>query len=904
MANYNRIVRRSCRRVDIGGVTLGTGEPIAVQAMVGRPLTDTAAVIAEVNALTRAGATIVRVVCADHEAMGALHRIVPAAPVPIVAEIPLANEFVSTAADAGVACLSVRLTSAEPNQVLAPLIGQARAHGFALEIMADVRVLEYVGDENLLPDTLADAALDWAQVCVDRDFNDFLLSLESPDIMLGVTAYRRLAAASEFPLYLGFGSNHAPRRDIVGASVALGTLLRAGVGDTIRVALPSEPVEEAKVGIDILKTLGLSNRGPKIISCPGCARQRFDVSGAVAKLERQFENMTTGLTVSVMGCVVNGPGEAKHSDIALVGSGKGAQTVYVGGRPDRRLDGSDMVDHFARLVEEKAARMDADRLHQQAGQLRAAALARDGAEVAELAVALNHVFPDSNARVVWDDERQARIYAQLTGRRTRMGAHCFASSISEMLGVAVAAERSPEPAKAHDIVVIRKELLSAGLTYEAMNNAGTLKARLIIVLVDVVEPNAKHAGAMTAYLSRLTSSRPYLSLRDISHRILQHFPQQLTTAARRAEEYARCIATGGTLFEELGLYYVGLVDGNNLDHLLPVLRNLRDAQFNSTVLLHVVVDAGGEISSTDAGPNTAKSKDALAPVAPAEPPLGPLAQGLVAAAERDERVAIVATAGLQAVLAPIIARFGERCYLVDRADQHAVHFASGLCRGGLRPIVVLDTVNLLRAFAGIAQSLVSARLPIRFLVEQSNVAPALGLELALLPGFAVMMPADDSELLRMMAIDAFPDRPLLIYPGGTGPIAGQPAPTDLSCRTLRVGKNVAILAFGAAVSPTLAAAEELAQLHIEPTVVDGRLACPLDYETIMRVASDHDVIVIAEPETLRGMAGEILLHFSQAGRLDAGLKLRQVVVPGAGDTAAVQQVVATVLRAIDPDRES
>ncbi len=910
MANHNKISRRLCRRVDVGGVAVGAGAPIAVQAMVKQALTDTPAAIAEVNALASAGATIVRVKCDDRDGVIALRQIVRAVPVPIVAEIPLAMEYARDAAAAGVACLSMRLREPEPSQDLVPLIAQARAHGVALEIMVDMRLLKDAENDDLWPDQLANAALDWAQLCVDQGFNDFLLSLESADIMLAAAAYRRLAAAAECPLYLSLGSNRGQRGDIVGASMTLGTLLRAGIGDTIRVALPREPVEEAKSGVDILKALGLSHRGVTIISCPGCARQRFDVSGAVAQLEQQLEDITTGLTVSVMGCVVNGPGEAKQSDIALVGSGKGAQTLYVDGRADRRIDGPDMVDQFARLVMEKAEAIDAGQLHQQAEQLRLGAQTRgsgaSGGEVAELAVALNHIFPSANARVVWDNARQAQIYAQLTGRRVPAGTHSFASSISEMLGVAVAAEQRNEPAKAHDIVVVPKELLSAGLTYEAMNNAGTLKARLIIVLVDVVEPQTKPAGAMTAYLSRLTSSRPYLSLRDLSHRILQHFPQQLTTAARRAEEYARCIATGGTLFEELGLYYVGLVDGNNLDHLLPVLRNLREAQFNSPVLLHVVVD-----TDLPAGANagSAKPNKWLAPPARAAAPPSLLAQGLITAAARDERVAIVTTSGHQAKLAPVLASFEGRCHLVDRADQHAVHFAAGLCRGGLRPIVVLDTVNHLRAFAGVAHDLVPAQLPVRFVVEQNSAEPTPSLDLALVPGFAVTAPADGADYLRMLTSDWFADRPHLIYAGATGSDLGPPAASNLSCRILREGQNVAILAFGAAVSVTLAAADALADLHIKPTVIDGRVARPLDFDTIMQTVSDHEVFIVVEPDTLRGMAAEMLLHLSQAGGLDAGLRLRHVAIAAAGggasgSNAAVRQVVGAVLRTIDPDRES
>ncbi|MHA1571641.1 MAG: flavodoxin-dependent (E)-4-hydroxy-3-methylbut-2-enyl-diphosphate synthase, partial [Alphaproteobacteria bacterium] len=827
-------------------------------------------------------------------------------------EIPLDIEFAREAAAAGAACLAVRMTNPTASQELVPLIAQARAHGLILEIMAGVRVLETVGDKERWPDSLANAALDWAQICTDHDFSDFVLSLESPDVMLAAAAYRRLAAAVECPLYLSLGSKNRARGDIVGASMTLGTLLRAGIGDTIRVALPSEPLEEAKAGVDILKALGLSHRGVTIISCPGCARQRFDVSEAVVQLERQLEDITTGLTVSVMGCVVNGPGEAKQADIALVGSGKGAHTIYVAGRPDRRIDGSGMIDQFARLVEEKAEKIDASRLLQQTGQLRVAAQARGrtgrtGAEVAELAVALNHVFPSANAHIVWDNEAQAQTYAQLTRRRTPKGNHSFASSISEMLGVAVAAERSEGPAKAHNIVVIRKELLSAGLTYEAMNNAGNLKARLIIVLVDVVDADAKPAGAMTAYLSRLTSSRPYLSLRDISQRILQHFPQQLTTAARRAEEYARCIATGGTLFEELGLYYVGLVDGNNLDHMLPVLRNLREAQFNSPVLLHVVVNADVPQALPEKRSAGAESREWLEPVAPAPIEANRLAQGLFAAAANNTRVAIVATAGLQPLLAPVIACFEERCYLVDRADQHAVHFAAGLCRGGLRPIVVLDTVNHLRALAGIAHDLVTDRLPVRFVVDQS-MAGASGLDLTAVPGFAVATPADDADFLRMMASDDIADRPLLIFTGGLGPDLGQPAAGTFACRTLRDGEGVAILAFGGAVGPVLAASEALAQLHIQPTVVDGRLARPLDYDRITQLFAAHDVVIIAEPDALRGMAAEILLHLTQNDQLELGLKLRQVVLPvggleETGDAGAVSQVVAAVLSAIDLDRE-
>ncbi len=907
MGQYRNIDRRKDRQIHVGRVAVGGGAPIAVQAMTTAPTGDADATLAQIRAFEAAGVDIVRLSCPDEESLRALRRVAAMVSLPLIVEIPLRGSAAAEVAATGAACLAIRPDAAVDEREIRDVVRAAREHGCALHLAVGEQalgagILEKYGEP--CPEAMVDCVLGHIGRLEDADFSECMISFESADMFLAVESYRRLARACPYPLQLDSHETGEFRRDVVNGSMGMGTLLLSGIGDSVRMALPGDPVRQVTVGFDMLKALGLRHRGVTIISCPSCSRQQFQVIETVERLEQRLAHITTPMTLSVIGCVVNGPGEARQTDIGLTGGGKGTHMVYINGVPDHRTKDVKLFDHIVELVEKKAEELDAERLREQADGLRAAAREAggggqaDGSEVAELAVVINHVFKGRESRVVWDSERHADTYERLTGRRdTGRAPHRLArlvgdgapapagasaapdcspsTAISTTLGMAVASGLNERPG--HYLAVIRKEALSAGLTYEAMNNAGALGARMIVILVDDSDPRdaAVGVGAISAYLSRLISSRPYLSLRDISMRMLEHFPKPVTTAARRAEEYARGLATGGTLFEELGFYYVGLVDGTRLDHLLPVLRNLRDAKLASPVLLHVIVKRDREADEA-AG---AAAKGRAGSAAPETGTPGPVARALIAAAESDRRVVAVATAGPDADLAGFAERFPERYYTVGNADQHAAQFAVGLCGGGYQPFVVLDAASLPRALANVAHDLAPQRLPVRFVV--AGAAPN-SIGLGDLPGFVVMTAANADEFMDMAAGCAgIDDRPTLLCcppaPADAPEAAEDAQPLTIGRgRQVRQGDDVAVVSFGPALTDALAAADQLSRLDVSASVVDGRFAQPLDRELLLRLAASHQAMVIVEDAAVGGIAGQVMLELAQAGALDGDLKVRTI----------------------------
>jgi (E)-4-hydroxy-3-methylbut-2-enyl-diphosphate synthase len=358
---YRQIHRRKSRRVMVGNVPVGGDAPITVQSMTNTLTANAGATIAQVRALEEAGADIVRVSCPDEASTEALKRIVAAARVPIVADIHFHHRRAIEAAEAGAACLRINPGNIGSKERVREVVRAAKDHGCSMRIGVNAgslerELLEKYGEP--CPEAMIESALNHARILEDNDFREFKISCKASDVFLAVAAYQGLAEACDYPLHLGVTEAGALRMGTVKSSIGLGALLWAGIGDTIRVSLSADPVEEVKAGFDILKALGLRRRGVTVVACPSCARQQFDVIRTVEVLEERLAHITTPLTVSVIGCVVNGPGEARETDIGFTGGGNGTHMVYIAGQPHHRLKDAGIVDHLVQLVEEKAAEIE------------------------------------------------------------------------------------------------------------------------------------------------------------------------------------------------------------------------------------------------------------------------------------------------------------------------------------------------------------------------------------------------------------------------------------------------------------------------------------------------------------------------------------------------------------------
>ena len=359
---YRDIHRRASRRIQVGDVAVGGDAPITVQSMTNTLTADAAATIEQVRALQAAGADIVRVSCPDEESTAALKTIVSAVDVPLVADIHFHYKRAIESAEAGAACLRINPGNIGAQERVREVVKAAKDHGCSMRIGVNAGSLE----RDLLekygepcPEAMVESALNHARILEDLDFREFKISCKASDVFLAVAAYLGLAEACDYPLHIGITEAGGLRSGTVKSSIGLGNLLWSGIGDTLRVSLSADPVEEVKAGFDILKSLGLRHRGVNVISCPSCARQQFEVIKTVEVLEERLAHITTPLTLSVIGCVVNGPGEARETDIGLTGGGNDTHMVYVNGLQDHRLKDADIVDHLVRMVEEKAAEIEA-----------------------------------------------------------------------------------------------------------------------------------------------------------------------------------------------------------------------------------------------------------------------------------------------------------------------------------------------------------------------------------------------------------------------------------------------------------------------------------------------------------------------------------------------------------------
>ena len=547
-----------------------------------------------------------------------------------------------------------------------------------------------------------------------------------------------------------------------------------------------------------------------------------------------------------------------------------------------------------------------------------------GLGVVELTVALHHVFDTPDDILIWDVGHQAYPHKILTGRRDRIrtlrqggglsgftkrsespfdpfGTAHSSTSISAGLGFAVA--RDLDGRDSNVVAVIGDGAMSAGMAFEAMNNAGSLNTRMVVILNDNDMSIAPPVGAMSAYLSRLLSSRPYRGLRHFGKQLARRMPEPLERTARRAEEYARGLITGGTLFEELGFFYVGPIDGHNLDHLLPVLKNVREARRTNPILVHVVTQKGKGYAPAEEAADKFHGVSRFDVVTGAQAKAKPNAPSytsvfsdqLVREAERDDKVvAITAAMPSGAGLAEFQKRFPGRCFDVGIAEQHGVTFAAGLAASGYRPFAAIYSTFLQRAYDQVVHDVAIQKLPVRFAIDRAGLVGADGpthagafdlTYLASLPNFVVMAAADEAELTRMVATAArIDDRPSAFrYPRGEGEGVEIPLPAEPleigKGRMVREGNTVAILSLGTRLGESLKAAEDLTAKGYSTSVADARFCKPLDEELICRLARNHDVLITIEEGAIGGFAAHVLQCLERHGLFDEGLKIRTMMLP-------------------------
>jgi 1-deoxy-D-xylulose-5-phosphate synthase len=544
--------------------------------------------------------------------------------------------------------------------------------------------------------------------------------------------------------------------------------------------------------------------------------------------------------------------------------------------------------------------------------------------VVELTVALHHVFDTPRDKIIWDVGHQAYPHKILTGRRDRIrtlrqggglsgftkrsesefdpfGAAHSSTSISAGLGMAVA--RDLDGGDNNVICVIGDGAMSAGMAYEAMNNAGAMKSRLIVILNDNDMSIARPVGAMSNYLSRLLSSPGFVHLREIGKRVSAHLPRPIHEAARKIDTYTRGMAIGGTLFEELGFYYLGPIDGHDFGHLLPILRNARNSERKGPILIHVVTQKGKGYAPAEAAPDKyhGVAKFDVVTGTQAKPKAGPpaytsvFADALCAAADADPKiVAITAAMPTGTGLDRFARRHPTRSFDVGIAEQHAVTFAAGLACEGYKPFAAIYSTFLQRGYDQIVHDVALQKLPVRFAIDRAGLVGADGPThagsfdlgfLGALPGFTIMAPSDEAELVHMVATAAaIDDGPSAVrFPRGEGtgvalPAVGEVLPIGKG-RVLREGTRIALFSLGTRLAECLKAADELGARGYSTTVADARFAKPLDEVLLARLAREHEMLITVEEGALGGFGAFVLHALARNGLLDQGLKIRTLTLP-------------------------
>ena len=551
-----------------------------------------------------------------------------------------------------------------------------------------------------------------------------------------------------------------------------------------------------------------------------------------------------------------------------------------------------------------------------------------GLGVVELTVALHYVFDTPRDKVIWDVGHQTYPHKILTGRRDRIrtlrmggglsgftkraeseydafGAGHSSTSISAGLGMAVA--RDLAGGDNHVVAVIGDSSMSAGMAYEALNNAGALHSRLIVILNDNDMSIAPPTGAMSAYLARLVSGGAYRSIREAAKQLASHLPRFIYDKARKAEEFSRSFITGGTMFEELGFYYVGPIDGHNLDHLLPVLKNVRDKD-DGPVLVHVVTQKGKGFGPAEESADKCHAVNKfdvatgiqIKPKANAPTYTNVFARALIAEAEHDDKIVAVTAAMPSGTGLDIFGKaFPHRTFDVAIAEQHAVTFAAGLACEGYKPFCALYSTFLQRGYDQVVHDVAIQNLPVRFAMDRAGLVGADGpthagafdlAYLGCLPGFVIMAPADEGELMHMVATaSAYDDGPIAFrYPRGEGLGVELPERGDIveigKGRILREGSRVAILSLGTRLADSMKAAAELENYGISTSVADARFAKPIDRDLLRRLAANHEALIAIEEGAIGGFGAQVFQALAEDGLLDGArgaFKFRSMILPDA-----------------------
>ncbi len=551
-----------------------------------------------------------------------------------------------------------------------------------------------------------------------------------------------------------------------------------------------------------------------------------------------------------------------------------------------------------------------------------------GLGVVELTVALHYVFDTPRDKLIWDVGHQTYPHKILTCRRDRIrtlrmggglsgftkraeseydafGAGHSSTSISAGLGMAVA--RDLAGGDNHVVAVIGDSSMSAGMAYEALNNAGALHSRLIVILNDNDMSIAPPTGAMSAYLARLVSGGAYRSIREAAKQLASHLPRFIYDKARKAEEFSRSFITGGTMFEELGFYYVGPIDGHNLDHLLPVLKNVRDKD-DGPVLVHVVTQKGKGFGPAEESADKCHAVNKfdvttgiqIKPKANAPTYTNVFARALIAEAEHDDKIVAVTAAMPSGTGLDIFGKaFPHRTFDVAIAEQHAVTFAAGLACEGYKPFCALYSTFLQRGYDQVVHDVAIQNLPVRFAMDRAGLVGADGpthagafdlAYLGCLPGFVIMAPADEGELMHMVATaSAYDDGPIAFrYPRGEGLGVELPERGDIleigKGRILREGSRVAILSLGTRLADSLKAAAELENYGVSTTVADARFAKPIDRDLLRRLAANHEALIAIEEGAIGGFGAQVFQALSEDGLLDGArgaFKFRSMTLPDA-----------------------
>jgi len=549
-----------------------------------------------------------------------------------------------------------------------------------------------------------------------------------------------------------------------------------------------------------------------------------------------------------------------------------------------------------------------------------------GLGVVELTVALHYVFDTPNDRIIWDVGHQTYPHKILTGRRDRIrtlrmggglsgftkraeseydafGAGHSSTSISAGLGMAIA--RDLAECNNHVVAIIGDSSMSAGMAYEALNNAGALDSRMIVILNDNDMSIAPPTGAMSAYLARLVSGGAYRSIRDAAKQLASHLPRFIYDKARKAEEFSRSFITGGTMFEELGFYYVGPIDGHNLDHLLPVLTNVRDKD-DGPVLVHVVTQKGKGFAPAEEAADKCHAVNKfdmrtfaqIKPKANAPSYTSVFAKALVAEAEHDDKIVAITAAMPSGTGLDIFGKaFPARTFDVAIAEQHAVTFAAGLACEGFKPFCALYSTFLQRGYDQIVHDVAIQNLPVRFAIDRAGLVGADGpthagafdlAYLGCLPGMVVMAPSDEAELMHMVATSvAYDEGPSAFrYPRGEGVGVELPSRGDILVigkgRIIREGSKVALLSLGTRLADALKAAEDLESYGVSTTVADARFAKPVDRDLLRRLAANHEVLIVIEEGSIGGFGAQVFQTLSDDGLLDGvrgAFKFRSLTLP-------------------------